>query len=266
MKQFLFLTTFVISGFTSYAQVVYGEPTDKESAADDKSLTSPATKLTDYKSRLILGVGNSLFTDFITSPLTYTTIEFQDPPISPGGPNVIRLEPAAVQTSYGSIYSLSIEPRYNILEPTDNFSFAALAPTSIGFGQSGPSDQSVQGIFGFGNLQLDLLATVYYGYNATIRSEGSFGVHFGVGYELNKIGLINLEPALNSGNLNKAWIMPVTRVGVQLYRGSPLELYVKYGFGQRVDQLIDGNGNDLNEGKIVRRASSLKLAIVYVIN
>jgi hypothetical protein len=266
MKQFLFLSVFVIIGFTSNAQVVYAEPTDEDKTADVQPLTSSVTKFTDYKSRLLLGIGSTLYLDFIASPLSYTTIEFQDPPIRPGGPNVIRLEPAAVQTSYNSFYSLSFEPRYNILEPADNFSFAALAPLTLGFGQSGPTDESVKGAYGFGHVQLDLLATVYYGYNATIRSEESFGLHFGIGYELNKIGLLNLNPELNQEKLNKPWIMPVTRVGAQFYRVAPVEVYVKYGFGPRENQLIDGNGSDLNEGKIVRRASSLKLAIVYVIN
>ncbi|MDB4161895.1 hypothetical protein N9772_05985 [Bacteroidia bacterium] len=266
MKKFLFLTVFVISGFTSYTQVVYGELTDKDKTADRQPLASNVTKFTDYKSRLLIGVGSTLYFDFITSPLSYTTIEFKDPPIRPGGPNVIRLEPAAVQTSYNSFYSLSFEPRYNIFEPADNFAFAALSPITLGFGQSRPADESVKGAFGFGHVQLDFLASIYYGYNATIRSEESFGVHFGIGYELNKIGLLNLNPELNQENVNKAWIMPVTRVGVQFYRVAPVEVYIKYGFGPRENQLIDGNGNDLNEGKIVRRASSLKLAIVYVIN
>ena len=266
MKQFLFMIVFVIVGFTTYSQVIYGELTDKDKTGDGQPLTSSVTKLTDYKSRLIIGVGSTLYLDFITSPLRYSTIEFQDPPIRPGGPNVIRLEPAAVQTSYNSFYSMSFEPRYNIFEPADNFSFAAIIPLALGFGQSGPADESVIGALGFGHVQLDLLASVYYGHNATIRSEESFGVHCGIGYEVNKIGLLNLNPEFNRDNLSKAWIMPVTRIGVQFYRVAPVEVYVKYGFGQRENQLIDGNGNDLNEGKIVRRASSLKLAIVYVIN
>ena len=266
MKQILLTTAFVIIGFTSYTQVIYGELTDKEKAIDNQSQTSPGTKFTDYESRLFLGVGSTLYLDRITSPLTYTSIQFQDPPLSPGGPNVIREEPAAVQTYYDSYYSLSFEPRYNIFEPADNIAFAALAPLTVGFGQSAPADLSVKGAFGVGHLQMDLLASVYYGYNATIRSEESFGVHFGIGYELNKIGLLNLDPELNQEDLNKAWIMPVTRVGVQFYRFAPVEVYVKYGFGPRENQLVDGNGNNLNEGKIVRRASSLKLAIVYVID
>lgn len=267
MKQFLLILTLALYTLPTLAQVVYGEQTTEDDDISNGPLISQSTAFTDYEERLFIGIGNSLFLDFISSPLTYTSIEFSDPPLTPGGPNVIREEPAAVQTNYSSVYTVSFEPRYNLLEPTDNFAFAATAPISIGFGQSRPTDNSVQGAFGFGNWQLAMMASMYYGNSATKRAEEEFGFNLSAGYEVNKIGVINLDPEGNSREINKAWIMPTTRIGVQFYRGyTPVEVYVKYGFGPRQDQLIDGNGNNLNAGKSVKRASSLKLAIVYTIN
>lgn len=267
MKQFLLFLALALFTLPSAAQVIYGEQTGEDDDTDSKPLISSTTTFTDYQNRLFLGIGNSLFLDFISSPLSYTSIQFSDPPLTTGGPNVIREEPAAVHTSYNSFYTVSLEPRYNLLEPADNFAFAASAPLSFGFGQSAPTDNTVQGAFGFGNLQLAMMASMYYGCNATKRSEADFGFNLSAGFELNKIGLINLDPSGNTRDINKPWIMPTTRVGVQFYRGyNPVEVYVKYGFGERQDQLIDGFGNNLNAGKSVKRSSSLKLAIVYIVN
>lgn len=267
MKQFLLLLALVLYALSGSAQVIYGEQTDEDDDTEGTSLITSTTPFTDYKSRLFIGIGNSLFLDYISSPLTYTSIEYSDPPLTPGGPNVIREEPAAVHTSYNSIYSVSFEPRYNLLEPADNFAFAANSAVSLGFGPSGPTDNTVQGAVGFANLQLAMMASVYYGNNATKRADENFGLNLSAGFEVNKIGLINLDPSLSNRDINRPWIMPTTRVGVQFYRGyTPVEVYVKYGFGPRQDQLRDGFGNNLGAGKSIRRASSLKLAIVYIVN
>ncbi len=248
------------------AQVVYSEDSNNDTEEQiTKPLISEFTSFKDYKRRLFLGFGNTLFLDFITSPLTYTNIQYFDPPINPGGPNVPRYEKAAVQTSYSSIYTLSLEPRYNLIEPLVDLSFAAVAPLSIGLGQTGPTDEYVvQGGFGFGNIQFALLAAMYYGCNSTKNADRDFGINLAAGYEVNKIGVINVSSEPNTGVFNQIWGMPTARVGVQFYRGyTPVEIYIKYGFGRVQDQFIDGNGNNLIAGKLAKRATSLKLAIVY---
>jgi len=266
MKQYFTLLIIGLFALPTSAQVIYGEQTEEDDS-EGKPLISQSSKFTDYKQRLFIGIGNSLYLDYINSPLTYTEVEFTDPPTTPGGPNVIRKEPAAVHTKYLSVYTISLEPRYNLIEPANNLSLAAVAPLSIGLGQSGPTDNTVQGAIGFGNVQLAVLGSMFYGNSATRNAEENFGFNLGAGFEVNKIGLINLDQSQNSDNINKAWIMPTTRVGVQFYRGyAPVEVYIKYGFLPRQDQFIDGFGEDLLEGKLVKRAYSLKLSIVYVVN
>lgn len=266
MKHIGLFFIFYCLSFLSNAQVVNSEdPNEDFEERKTKSLISEFTSIKDYKKRLFLGLGNTLFLDFVTSPLTYTTVQYFDPPASLGGPNVPRYENAAVQTSYTSIYTLSIEPRYNLIEPLEDLSFAAVAPLAIGLGQTGPTDQYVvQGGFGFGNIQFALLAAMYYGCNSTKNAGRDFGINLAAGYEVNKIGVINASSEPNMGVFNRIWAMPTARVGVQFYRGyTPVEIYIKYGFGSVQDQLIDGNGNNLVAGKLAKRASSLKLAIVY---
>jgi hypothetical protein len=260
MKKILCLVL-VCSTLSSFGQLVQGT----RSRDENEAVKANVSGILDFKSRLFVGLGSAIFIDFISSPLTFTFREYQDPPLTPGGPNVIRREPAAAQTTYNSFYTMSIEPRYNLLEPTDDIAFAFTSPLGFGFGQSYPTDSDVQGSTGFGNVQLAAMGCLYYGSHATYNSNQDFGINLSAGFEVNKIGVINLDQG--NRDLNKAWIMPTTRVGVQFYRGySPVEINIKYGFGPRQDQVIDGWGYALSSGKVVRRASSLKLSIVYLVN
>ena len=217
-----------------------------------------SSSILNWKNRLHMGVSNSFFVDFITSPLGSIDIVYTDPG------NVQRIEKGATQTSYTSIYSIGFVARYNVLEHSDNLALSLSSPVSVGFGNAVASTESVRGGQGFGNLQIPLFLQFYYGAESTFKSEENIGINFGYGLEWNKIGLLDFSSTADDQDINKPWIMPAITCGAQFYRGlAPMEVNVKYGFGKVEDQLFDEFGNKLNEGKRSTRASSLKITFIY---
>jgi hypothetical protein len=257
MKRILLIFAFFLS-LTVYSQdVVYGDEVE-----DDEPKKNPSGIL-DYQNRLFLGISSTFFVDFITGPLTYGEIITKK--VINNVPTDVA-DPIAQQTGYQAFYSLGITPRYNIKEITNNAAIALSSPMSFGFGNSGPANQDVNGTQGFGNLQLPILLNLYYGAEATNRTEVDFGISFGAGLEVNKIGVINLGNIGGEQPANKAWVMPAIQAGAQFYRGySPVEVNIKYGFGKLQEQFIDQFGNRLLDGKKLTRASSLKLSITYLL-
>lgn len=257
MKQILLILAIAFT-LVGYSQdVVYGEEVGGD--ISEEKLTG----ILDYQNRLFLGISSTFFIDYITGPLTdgeiITTKVVNNVPTEVG-------VPIAEQTAYQSFYSIGITPRYNIQEFSNKAAIAVSAPLSIGFGNSGAANNDVNGAQGFGNFQLPLLLHLYYGAEATNRSDEDFGLNIGAGFELNKIGIFNFGTTGAEQPNNKAWIMPSIQVGAQFYRGySPVEVNVKYGFGQLQEQFIDQYGNRLLDGKKVTRASSLKLSITYLL-
>ena len=250
-----FLSGFLfLSSFYGYCQVY-------DNVDETENLTSESEKSTsilDWKSRLHTGVSSSFFVDFITSPLSYIDIEYSDPG------NIIRIEAGAVQTTYASIYTIGFVPRYNLYELKNNLSIAVSAPISIGFGNAIPASESVIGANGFGNFQLPIFLNMFYGAESTYDAQDQIGINVGLGYEFNKIGLLDFSSSVNSEQINKSWIMPAITAGAQFYRGlSPMEVNVKYGFGVIKNQTVDQNGYPLLNGKRVTRASSIKLSVIY---
>lgn len=257
MKQILLIFAIAFS-LISYSQdVVYGEEV-KEEVTEQESIG-----LLDYQNRLFLGISSTFFIDFITGPLTEGEIITKK--VINNIPTDVS-EPTAEQTAYQSFYSIGITPRYNLKELSDKAAIALSAPLSIGFGNSGAANNDVNGAQGFGNFQLPLLLNLYYGAEATNRSVEDFGLNIGAGLELNKIGIFNFGTMGAEEPNNKAWIMTSIQAGAQFYRGySPVEVNLKYGFGQLQEQFIDQFGNRLLDGKKVTRASSLKLSITYLL-
>jgi hypothetical protein len=257
MKKILLIFAIAFS-HTSYSQdVVYGE----EAGEDTKE--KKIIGLLDYENRLFFGISSTFLIDFITSPLTFGEIITKK--VINNVPTDVS-EPIAEQTSYQSFYSVGITPRYNLQELSDKVAIAISAPLSVGFGNSGAANNDVNGAQGFGNFQLPLLLHLYYGAEATKRSDEDFGLNIGAGLEFNKIGIFNFGTVGAEQPNNKAWIMPSIQAGAQFYRGySPVEVNIKYGFGQLQEQFIDQFGNRLLDGKKVTRASSLKLSITYLL-
>jgi hypothetical protein len=257
MKQILLIFAIAFT-LVSYSQdVVYGEEVG-ENPTEEKSIG-----ILDYQNRLFLGISSTFFIDFITGPLTEGEIITKK--VILNIPTDVS-EKTAEQTAYQSFYSIGITPRYNLQELSDKAAIAVSAPLSIGFGNSGAANSDVNGAQGFGNFQLPLLLHLYYGAEATNRSDEDFGLNIGAGLELNKIGIFNFGTVGTEQPNNKAWIMPSIQAGAQFYRGySPVEVSIKYGFGQLQEQFVDQYGNRLLDGKKVTRASSLKLSITYLL-
>jgi hypothetical protein len=245
--------TLLFSIFLGFGQVYDNE--------DDKENTEYDTKsdFFDYKKRLYLGVNNSFYVDFITSPVGTFKIEYAEP----GGG--VRYEEAAVQTRYLSYFTIAIEPRYNLVNFKENLALAMSAQVAAGFGSTYAASEYAASAEGFGNFQIPVMLRLYYGASATHAAQDDFGVNIGAGYELNKIGVLNFGGNRNP-DLNRAWIMPAVAVGVHFYRGlSPMEVNLKYGFGRIQNQKIDNFGQPIL-GRRITRANSIKLSFTYLLD
>ncbi|MBR9861116.1 hypothetical protein GYB22_10300 [bacterium] len=216
----------------------------------------------DFKDRFFLGFVSQYYIDFITSPLRIVDRSVLVDPIN----NIYSPDSAVpYQTRYVNFISIGLEPRYNILELSENMAFAVSAPATIGFGQAIPANNDVLGAQGYGSFQLPLLAKFYLGSTATYESTEDIGLSVGAGFELNKVALFTFQ---NDGyDDNKAWIMPVVSGSFHFWRGSsPFEVNVKYGFGQETTYFRNKNGQQLSNGSRTTRASSLKLSFAYLLN
>ena len=257
MKKILLLSVIFFSIQGSAQDFVYGDEVQ-----EDTSRRKPSGLL-DYENRLFLGLSNTFFIDFITSPLTEG--EMITKKVINNVPTDVSV-PIAEQTIYQSFFSIGITPRYNLQELSNKAAIALSAPVSFGFGSSGSANKDVVGAQGFGNIQIPLLLNLYYGAEATNKVDEDFGLNVGAGFELNKIGILNLGTVGVERPSNRAWIMPTVQAGVQFYRGySPVEVHIIDGFGKLQEQFIDQYGNRLLDGKKVTRASSLKLSITYLL-
>ena len=213
----------------------------------------------DWKARLHTGISNSFFIDYITSPLGYIDVDYTDP-----NSQVKYTQEGAIQTSYISQYTIGFVPRYNLFQLKKNMALAVSAPLAIGFGNASPSTPNVLGSNAFGNFQLPLLFSFFYGAESTFDAEDRVGFNLGCGLEFNKIGVVHLGTIHQDNMLNRAWFMPTVSGGIQFYKGrSSVEVNIKYGFGKIQDQLVDQYGNRLSGGRRLTRASSLKLSAIY---
>ncbi|MFT5055829.1 MAG: hypothetical protein ACI80H_000534 [Pseudoalteromonas distincta] len=251
--RYLIAFTLLFSIFLGFGQLYDNEDDEDNTEYDTKS------DFLDYKKRLYLGLSNSFYVDFITSPVGTFKIEYAEP----GGG--VRYEDAAVQTSYLSYFTIAIEPRYNLVDFKENLALAMSAQLAVGFGSTYAASEYAASAEGFGNIQIPLMLRLYYGASATHAAQDDFGVNIGAGYELNKIGLLNFRDDRNPDK-NRAWIMPAVALGVHFYRGSsPMEVNLKYGFGPIQNQKIDNFGNPIL-GRRTTRANSIKLSFTYLLD
>lgn len=240
--------------FSSYSQIY-----DNADEVDTEEYNTK-TDFFDYKKRLFVGLNNSFYVDFITSPLGVFQLEYAEP----GGG--VRYEDAAVQTSYSSFFTIAVEPRYNLVDIQENLALAVSAQLAAGFGSTYAASENAANAEGFGHFQIPVLLRLYYGASSTRGANDDFGINVGAGYELNKVGVINFGGGQNNPDLNRAWVMPAVTAGVHFYRGSsPMEVNLKYGFGPMQNQTVDNFGNPLR-GRFTTRANSIKLSFTYLLN
>lgn len=219
----------------------------------------------DLKSRFFLGLASSQFIDYTTSPLQIVQEQTGvDPnPADPDNP-FPRYEDVPYQSASWSMLSVGLEPRFNVYEVSDDLAFAMSVPLSLGIGQSGASNDDVSGASGFGSFQADVLAKVYFGSGSTYSSESDFGVSLGGGIEYNKLALIN-QGNFEQKQYNKGWVMPVVSGSVHFWRGSsPLEVNLKYGFGEPRSYSRDKFGSSI--ATRTTNAFSFKLSFIYLVN
>jgi hypothetical protein len=251
--RYLIAFTLLFSIFLGFGQVYDNEDDEDNTEYDTKS------DFFDYKKRLYLGLNNSFYVDFITSPVGTFQIEYAEP----GGG--VRYEDAAVQTRYLSYFTIAIEPRYNLVDFKENLALAMSAQLAAGFGSTYAASEYAASAEGFGNFQIPVMLRLYYGASATHAAQDDFGVNIGAGYELNKIGVLNFGEDRNP-DMNRAWIMPAVALGVHFYRGSsPMEVNLKYGFGPIQNQKIDNFGQPIL-GRRTTRANSIKLSFTYLLD
>ncbi|MGB1038195.1 MAG: hypothetical protein ACPGYY_06065, partial [Bacteroidia bacterium] len=161
----------LFSVFISYSQ-------DDGEVFDNDDDIEIAGNNSEFKDKFYLGFSNSYLIDFITSPLTTSNYITYDPPIEPDGPSIPVNNPNAAQTVYSSLFSIGIEPRYNLVDLKDNIALAIAAPLSIGFGQAQPAVNAVGGA-GFGHLQVPVLLKLYSGAASTYEATDDFGISVG---------------------------------------------------------------------------------------
>ncbi len=227
-------------------------------------------KKNDLANKFFIAISTSTYTDIIISPLKYHY-----------GPTGI-FDPITQERIYGdipyqtkefNIFSMGIEPRFNLKDFNENFSLSISAPISIGIGSSysaAADELVVKGTEGFGSIQIPLLLKLNLGNGSTYTTQKDFGFSAGAGFEMNKVGIISSSSSANS--YNKAFVLPCISTGFTFMRGnSPMEINIKYSFGKLQSQDTDAHGkallNNLNLPYTRdTRGKSIKLSFVYLMN
>jgi len=246
-----------------FTQLVYGQ-LEEEDVIREKEKTPKQ----EFKDKFYLGLVSSYYIDFVTAPLTFDRLRVGAEP-DPNDPTkyIDKYENVPFQTTYNSFFSMGVEPRYNIKDFNKNLAFGIAAPITIGFGQAFASNENVFGASGFGSIQVPILAKIYLGTASTYASDEDFGLSAGVGFEINKIGIIAPGASELEQDAMRAWVMPSASAAVHFWRGtSPMEVNVKYGFGPISEYRTDKYGQVLSQGPRSTRASSIKLTFVYLMN
>jgi hypothetical protein len=236
-------------------------------SAQDEEETTVENPKSSWSDKFFLAFTASTYTDLIISPLQYH-YALTGNTDQAGNPTTANIPFQSLQYN---IISLGIEPRYNLKEFDDNTAITLAAPVSFGIGTTGPVDNiKVQGVSGFGSLQIPLIMKLFIGNGSTYRTQKDFGFNIGGGFEFNKIGLINLSGETNKNN--SPFIMPCITTGIVLMRGdTPMEINFKYGFSKFKTQDTNGQGDLLLDSFGVPttrtvRGQTLKLSFVYLMN
>lgn len=227
----------------------------------------------DFSERFFMSFNSSTYTDFVKSPIrTVSAVVANRPnPNDPFGPGIPVYAEVPYQSWGWSLFSLGLEPRFNVYEMNDEAALAISIPFSFGMYQVVPASNEVGGNEAFGGIQIPILAKLYLGSSSTYESEKDFGISLGIGMEFNKLGLVNVNGG-EGGEGNGGWMMPVSSLGIHFWRGSmPMEINLKFGFGPRTDYFVNKFGDPLKDsfGNLTSgssRASSFKLTFGYLLN
>jgi len=239
----------------------------------NSSVVAVAQETDDFSDRFFMSFNTSTYTDFVKTPLrTVSAVVSTNPnPDDPFGPGLPVTADVPYQSWGWSLFSLGLEPRFNVYEMNKDAAVAISVPFSFGMYQVVPASSDVGGNEAFGGIQIPVIAKLYLGSSSTYDSEKDFGISLGFGMEYNKLGLVNV----NGGSKNEGdngWLMPVSSLGIHFWRGSmPMEINLKYGFGPSTDYFVNKFGDPLKDefGNLTRssaKASSIKLTFGYLLN
>ena len=232
-----------------------------------------AQRDTEVTDRIFVSFNTSTYTDFVTTPVRMvSTVVGVDPnPNDPSGPGIPVSAEVPYQSQGWSLFSIGIEPRFNLYEMSEEAAVAVSVPFSFGMHQVFPKSNDLGGSESFGGVQIPLLAKLYLGSGSTYDSEKNFGLSLGFGFEFNKLGLITIGQS-DGEDGTTGWMMPVASLGIHFWRGTmPAEINLKYGFGGTEKYYIDKYGDPLKDdfGNLTSkssRASSFKLSFGYLLN
>ncbi len=233
-----------------------------ENLASDAGRKNSGAKFIPKRNCIFFSVSFSPLSELVISP-----IRFYDTPTGTdvwGKPYSASIPYQAYQYN---IVSVGLEPRVNLMEFGNNEAIAITAPVSFGIGTSANAKPAfVKGSPGFGSIQVPLIAKLFFGCGATRLSKKKFGTCFGAGFEFNQIGI---NKTVGERHTNKPFYLPCLTTGIIFKKSKRwLEINFKYGFGRRVTQEIDADGegimdNDGNTSQRNSRARSIKFTLLF---
>lgn len=227
---------------------------------------------TKWEDNFYIGFSSSTYLDIVKSPLTFADrIVGNDP--DPNDPNKVipRYRKVPYQSMIWNLFSIGIEPRYNIKVVSNDAALAVSIPFSLGIGSSTAAMEDIGGIEGFGSFQAPLMLKYYMGNGSTYNCEKEYGISFGAGIEYNKVGMLGV-PNMDDNAPNRGFVLPVASLGMTMWRNNmPFEINLKYGHGSIEEYDVDFNGNPLtNAGGFPvsrkTRSSSFKVTFVRLVN
>ncbi|MCB9261837.1 MAG: hypothetical protein H6607_05625 [Flavobacteriales bacterium] len=234
----------------------------------------PAMAQKDIKDRFFFSLQSSIYTDLIWGPL-YLENAPTGNTIIVDGQEVPQYANVPFQNFMYNIYSFGVESRYNLKEIDENTALAIAIPMTFGLGSTQPANSSVSYTKGgAGSFQMPIMLRYYAGSASTYKCEKEYGVSLGVGYEFNKMGLINFESVAKTDverKVNSGFWIPVFSLGVHFWRrSSPMEVNLKYGQTDGQKYYTDRYGNQIlnSNGQYsygFGRAKSIRLSFVYLL-
>lgn len=230
------------------------------------------TEEKDLNEYFFMSFHSTTYLDYTTSPVRIERGPTGNYIPQPDGSLLAEYAEIPSQTGNINLFSIGLEPRFNLRELSDNSAFAVSMPFSLGVGNSYPLNKDVNGVIGIGSIQIPLMAKLYLGSGSTYRSEKDYGISIGVGLEMNKTGLIRMDQVDEEGGaVNRAWVQPVVSLGIHFWRGYyPVEINLKYGVGQLETYYLNRYGQPILHNGVISsasgRATSFRGSISYLLN
>lgn len=184
-----------------------------------------------------------VFTEYNLSPTEITSTSVDDGTYYGSEPSTTY---ESTQIVSGSIANFLYAFRYNLLEPSENFSLGINASPSLGV-------SFAEG--GFGSFNIPAYLTLNFGAGSTYNTGSNMGGYFGIGYEFTKINLVSTyntpEYSESSGITHTykdpitSWSEPMVIVGLRWWSKNDKlkEISFKYGFGSNGDLPLSESKN-----------------------